>query len=280
VREVVELTRPRWRDEAQMRALAIDVSLELGDIPPVAGEAAALREVTMNLLFNAIDALKQGGAIRISTWAADDWVYCAVADNGAGMSEEVRRHAFEPFFTTKGPQGTGLGLSVSHGIVQRHRGELSLKPNEGGGTVVTMRLPQAAPDALGIEEAATPAGPPLRVLVIDDEVTVREALADTLADEGHTVIQAASGREGLARLAAGAAVDIVVTDLGMPEMTGWDVARTVRTQHPGLPVGLVTGWAVALEMSDEERRGVDFVIAKPYTIEALRAALAGIQPRA
>jgi signal transduction histidine kinase/HAMP domain-containing protein len=279
VREVVELTRPRWRDEAQMRALAIDVSLELGDVPRVAGEASALREVTMNLLFNAIDALKQGGAIRISSWAADNWVYCAVADNGVGMTDDVRRRAFEPFFTTKGPQGTGLGLSVAHTIVQRYGGELSLRPNDGGGTVVTLRLPQAAPGTLGAEAIETPAGPPLRVLVIDDEVTVREALADSLTEEGHTVVQAGSGREGLARLADGAAVDVVVTDLGMPEMTGWDVARAVRSRYPGLPVGLVTGWAVALELSNEERRGVDFVIAKPYTLEGLRAALRDIRRR-
>ena len=125
----------------------------------------------------------------------------------------------------------------------------------------------------------TPPGPGLRILVIDDETSVREALADTLVDEGHTVLQARSGREGLARLAGGAAVDVVVTDLGMPDMTGWEVARAVRARHPGLPVGLVTGWAVALEMNDAERREVDFVLAKPYTIETLRAALDGLEPR-
>jgi len=279
VREVVELTRPRWRDEAQMHAIALDVSLELGDIPRVAGEAPALREVIMNLLFNAIDAMPESGTIRIATWAADDWAYCSITDTGGGMSEDVRRRAFEPFFTTKGPKGTGLGLSVSHGIVQRHGGELSLRDNEPAGTVVTIRLPQSVSSAVGAPPAPTPLGPPLRVLVIDDEVTVREALADTLADEGHTVIQAASGKEGLARLSGGARVDVVITDLGMPDMTGWDVARGVRTQFPGLPVGLVTGWAVALQMSDEERRAVDFVIAKPYTVDALRLALAPLAPR-
>src|SRR5438874_315779 len=124
VREVVELTRPRWRDEAQMHAIALDVTLELGDIPRVAGEAPALREVIMNLLFNAIDAIRESGTIRIATWGADDWAYCSITDSGVGMSEDVRRRAFEPFFTTKGPKGTGLGLSVSHGIVQRHGGEL------------------------------------------------------------------------------------------------------------------------------------------------------------
>jgi signal transduction histidine kinase len=280
VREVVELTRPRWRDEAQVRSLAIDVRLELGDVPRVAGEPAALREVAMNLIFNAIDALRQGGTIRVATWVADDWVYCAVADTGVGMSEEVRRRAFEPFFTTKGPQGTGLGLSVARGIVQRHQGELSVRPNDGGGTVVTMRLPRMTPAAAEPPLVPAPAGPPLRLLVIDDEASVREALADSLAEEGHAVVQAASGREGLARLAEGVAVDAVLTDLGMPEMTGWDVARAVRTQRPGLPVGLVTGWAVALEMSEDERRGVDFIIAKPYTIEGRRAARAGIRPGA
>ena len=280
VREVVELTRPRWRDEAQMRALTIDVQLELGDIARVAGEAPALREVVMNLIFNAIDALPTGGTIRIATWSADTWVFCAVADNGVGMNDEVRRRAHEPFFTTKGPKGTGLGLSVAHSIVQRHRGELSLRPNEPRGTVVTLRLPQAAPGAAATEPASTPQGPPLRILIIDDELSVREALADSLAEDGHAVIQAASGPEGLARLADGITVDVVVTDLGMPEMTGWDVARAVRTRYPGLPVGLVTGWAVALEISDEERRGVDFLIAKPYSMEALRAAFTTIQPRA
>ncbi|PYM27386.1 MAG: hypothetical protein DMD78_02160 [Candidatus Rokuibacteriota bacterium] len=277
VREVVELTRPRWRDEAQMHALALDVALELGEIPRVAGEAPALREVIMNLLFNAIDAMRESGRIRIATWAADHWAYCSVTDTGVGMSDEVRRRAFEPFFTTKGPQGTGLGLSVAHGIVQRHGGELSLRANDGRGTVVTMRLPQALAAAASAP-VETPAGPPLRVLVIDDEAAVRDALADTLADDGHSVIQAATGKDGLARLAEGARVDVVITDLGMPDMTGWDVARAVRAQRPGLVIGLVTGWAVALEMNDDERRAVDFVIAKPYTVEALRTALARVTP--
>ena len=279
VREVVELTRSRWRDEAQMRSLTIDVDVELGDIARVAGEAPALREVVMNLIFNAIDALPQGGRISIKTWSGGDWVFCAVADDGVGMDDEVRRRALEPFFTTKGPQGTGLGLSVANSVVQRHGGELSLRPNDGRGTVVTLRLPRAAGGAAAVEPAPTPAGPTLRILVVDDEQVVRETLADSLAEDGHTVVMAVSGPEGLARLADGVKVDVVVTDLGMPEMTGWDVARAIRTRYPGLPVGLITGWAVALDISDEERRAVDFIIAKPYTTEALRAVLAGIQPR-
>ena len=279
VREVVELTRPRWRDEAQRRSLTIDVSTELGQIARVAGEAPALREVVMNLLFNAIDALPDGGHIVVRTWSADAWVFCAVADDGVGMDDEIRRRALEAFFTTKGPQATGLGLSVAHSIVQRHGGELSLRPNEGKGTVITLRLPQVAPEAVVAESAPSSAGRALRILVIDDEQPVRDALADSLAEDGHTVIAAASGPEGLARLADGVKVDVVMTDLGMPEMTGWDVARAVRTRHPGLPIGLITGWAVALELSDEERHAVDFVIAKPYTTDALRSALSALPAR-
>jgi CheY-like chemotaxis protein len=129
------------------------------------------------------------------------------------------------------------------------------------------------------ESAPSSAGRALRILVIDDEQPVRDALADSLAEDGHTVIAAASGPEGLARLADGVKVDVVMTDLGMPEMTGWDVARAVRTRHPGLPIGLITGWAVALELSDEERHAVDFVIAKPYTTDALRSALSALPTR-
>jgi signal transduction histidine kinase len=280
VHEVVELTRPRWRDEAQMRRVTIEVPLDLRASARVAGEAPALREVVMNLIFNSIDALPSGGTIGISTWDADSWTYCAVADTGVGMDEETRRRALEAFFTTKGPQATGLGLSVAHSVVQRHGGELSLRRNDGNGTVVTLRLPQAAQAAVPVEPEPTAEGTPLYILVIDDEQAVREALIDSFAIDGHTVVAAASGAEGLARLAGGGRFDVVVTDLGMPEMTGWDVARAIRTRHPGLPVGLITGWAVALEINDEERRGVDFIIAKPYTIEALRSALVGIQPRA
>ena len=279
VREVAELTRPRWRDEAQIRSAVLDVVLELGEVPRVNGDASALREVVMNLLFNAIDAMQQSGTIRITTWGADDWAHCSVADTGVGMSDEVRAHAIEPFFTTKGPRGTGLGLSVSHSVMQRHGGELSLRPNDGGGTVVTLRLPRAvALEPAKVEPA--PLGAPLRILLVDDEPTVREALADTLVEDGHAVVQAPSGPEALARLGEGTPVDLVFTDLGMPEMTGWDVARAIRQRWPGLPVVLVTGWAVALEMSDEEKRGVDFVLAKPYTVETLRSALAAVRPAA
>jgi GAF domain-containing protein/CheY-like chemotaxis protein/anti-sigma regulatory factor (Ser/Thr protein kinase) len=279
-REALELTRPLWQDQAQARGVSILPVLELGEIPPALGDPVALREVVTNLIVNALDAEPEGGRITVKTWAADNAVYCAVADTGIGMSPEVRRRAVEPFFTTKGVQATGLGLSVAHGIVQRHGGAMTIESAEGTGTTVTLRLcPAQAAAEIGRAEV-TPAVPrsPMRVLVVEDEAEVRRALADALGVLGHSVVQVAGGREALARLEAGEAVDLVLTDLGMPEMNGWQVARVIRARWPGLPVGIVTGWADTMEGTPEDRRNVEFVIGKPVRLETLREALGRIRP--
>lgn len=280
VREVIELTRPRWQDQAQVHGVTIALVSRLGEVPPVAGEAPPLREVIMNILLNAADALPAGGTITVTTHAGDGHVVCEVADTGVGMTDDVRRRALEPFFTTKGPQNTGLGLSVAHGIVQRHGGELSIGSAPGRGTVVTVRLPEAGPDAVAQDAPRPPeAAAALRILLIDDEPRVRAALAEALAELGHAVVQTAGGREGLERLESGEGVDLVITDLGMPDMNGWDVVRLVRARWPDLPVGLVTGWAAGRELGPEDLARVAFVISKPYTLETLAAALAPVRPR-
>lgn len=143
--EVLGLTRPHWQDEAQLRGIHIQASLEPGQIPAITGDPASLREVFMSLLLNAIDALPKGGQITVRTWASKQGVHGSVTDTGEGMSEKVRRRALEPFFTTKGPKSTGLGLSVTYGIIQRHGGDLAIESAEGRGTTVTFRLPLAPP---------------------------------------------------------------------------------------------------------------------------------------
>ena len=280
VSEVIELTRPRWQDQAQLQGIAVDVVARLGEIPRVAGEDASLREVVMNLLLNAVDALPRGGTITITTGMSDGRVACSVADDGVGMSDEVRHRALEPFFTTKGPHNTGLGLSVAHGIVQRHRGELEIRSAAREGTVVALRLPPAETPAAE-DEAPLVTAPPssLTILLIDDEARVRLALADALVALGHTVLQAPGGRDGLEQLERGERVDVVITDLGMPGMNGWEVARAVKARWPDLPIGLVTGWPMGGELTPEEVGRVDFVIAKPYTLEGLHATLAALRPR-
>ena len=228
VREVVELSRPRWRDEAQIRSVALDVVLDLGEVPPVTGDASALREVVMNLLFNAIDAMQQSGTIRVTTWAVDDWVHCSVTDTGVGMTDEVRSRAIEPFFTTKGPRGTGLGLSVSHSVMQRHGGELSLRPNEGGGTVVTLRLPRRSPPTPATAEPTPTRRRPCASRGRRRADRARGARRHAGRGRPHGAPGAQRPR-GPGPTGRGRQVDVVITDLGMPEMTGWDVARAVRS---------------------------------------------------
>lgn len=279
VREVAELMRPQWQDEAQRRGSPIEIRLELGDVPPAAAEAGPLREVLMNLMLNAIEALQHGGVITVSTSAADGRVRCAVTDNGTGMSEDVRRRALEPFFTTKGPQSTGLGLSVAYGTIQRHGGTLTIDSVEGQGTTVAISIPLAVEkDTTQAGAGAEPATSVLRILVIDDQPEVRETLVDMLAADGHRVLQADGGRQALDLLASGQRIDVVLTDLGMREMRGSDVAREVRARFPLLPVGLVTGWAEE-EVTAEERQHSDFVLHKPFDQAKIRQVLSRITPR-
>ena len=282
VQEVVELTRPRWQDEAQLRGSRIEIAVEAGVIGAAAGEPAPLREVLMNLLLNAADSITQAGKITLKTWTRDDRVYCSVADTGGGMPEEVRRRALEPFFTTKGPKATGLGLSVAYGTVQRYGGTLTVESTEGQGTTVEVSLPTASAAA---SIAGTPTGPrsapvvPLRILVIDDELQVRATLAEMLEEQGHSVTQAPGGREGLSYLDANPQlVDVVVSDLGMPDMNGWDVAKAIQARWPQLPVGLITGWGET-EITREERSRVNFVITKPFDKAVLRETMSDIRPR-
>jgi signal transduction histidine kinase/CheY-like chemotaxis protein len=274
--EVLDLTRPRWHNEALLRQIRIDTVLDLGNIRPVAGEYAPLREVLMNLMLNAIDAMPNGGALGVKTWADSAGVHCDVSDAGEGMSDEVRQRALDPFFTTKGPKSTGLGLSVTYGIIQRHNGKLEIDSTPGRGTTVHVTLPAVdAAVPAPIQPVTVPASTAqLRVLLVDDEPEVRSALADLLGTSGHTAFQAAGGKEALAWLDAGQPVDLVLTDLGMPGMTGADVARAVRARWPQLRVGLMTGWDESEGLVSETSVIVDFVIAKPFKLQALLSAYA------
>jgi signal transduction histidine kinase len=282
VPEVVELTRPRWQDEAQLRGSRIEVVVEPGVIGAAVGEPAPLREVLMNLLLNAADSIRQTGRITLKTWTHEDRVHCSVSDTGAGMPDEIRRRALEPFFTTKGPKATGLGLSVAYGTVQRYGGTLTVESVEGQGTTVEVSLPSASATARVARKSAAPgaAAPlPLRILVIDDELQVRSTLAEMLEEQGHSVTQAPGGRAGLSYLESNPElVDVVISDLGMPDMTGWDVARAIQSRWPRLPVGLITGWGET-EITGEERARVNFVITKPFDKALLSQTMSDIRPR-
>jgi len=274
VSDAIEFTRPRWQNELEARGLRVEVRFDASPIPRIAVDPASIREVLVNLILNAVDAMPDGGRIGISTRTADDRVVGAISDTGVGMAPEVHRRALEPFFTTKGVKSTGLGLSLSYGSIQRHGGELVIDSTEGQGTTVTFTLP-VAPAGAGTAAVPTVAAPirPRRIVLIDDDQEVCHVIAEMLEEDGHQVIEAASGAEGLARLAETPGVDLVLTDLGMPGMTGWDVARAIKTMHPSLLVGLVTGWGAEPQARPEERAAVDFILPKPVTQVALRETM-------
>jgi len=273
VLDVLGLTRGHWQDGARARGVTIDVDQRLAGATTVEGDALALREAVTNIVLNAIDAMPNGGRLSVQTRVDGSRVTLAVTDTGTGMSENVRLKAHEPFFTTKGVKATGLGLSVAYGIVRSHGGELTLDSREGRGTTVTLTLPRAVSHPTA-PAPATPRDGALRVLLVDDENEVREALAEMLASHGHTVVTAAGADEAFERFEGEANLDLVLTDLVMPGRTGWDVAAHVKARRPLVPVGLITGWGDTADVDEARRAMVDFVVEKPVTIEALLEAVA------
>ena len=274
VRESLEITKSRWKDDAHLSGTHIEVQTELGDIPSVLGDASEIREVLTNLIVNAVDAMPQGGLLRLATCKPPEnrRVELTVADTGIGMTDEVRAQIFDPFFTTKGPGGSGLGLSVSYGILKRHHGTISVQTVLGAGTTFTVTLPAAEGKPNTEPEASATMPEPLRILVIDDEEGLRVSLYTALHREGHFVAVAASGEEGL-RLFGISKFDVVITDLGMPGMSGWQVAQAVKRLRPRTPVVLITGWGATLSEADRQRPEVDTILAKPVTAKAILQAL-------
>ena len=268
IQEALEVTRTRWENQAQAQGTRIQVTFAPGRVAKVPGRSSEVREVVANLVLNAVDALPEGGSIRILTAEERDRVVVSVTDTGIGMREEVRRRAFEPFFTTPGVKSTGLGLAVAYGTIRRHGGELAIESTEGRGTTVTFALP------LGAEARAAAAAPVVdlrgTVLIVDDEAAVRELVADVLTSKGHSVTAASGGREGVARFAAGR-YDVVLTDLGMPDMTGWEVARAIKGSDAAMPVILITGWGDVVE--PPAGTVVDGIITKPFDVSRLTSAV-------
>jgi PAS domain S-box-containing protein len=279
VHEVVDVTRSRWKDEAEARDIKYDVIVDTPPTPAVAGDPSELREALTNIIFNALDAMPEGGRITLATGVDAGGVFCAVSDTGVGMSEDVKRRIFDPFFTTKGERGTGLGLSVVYGIVTRHGGELDVTSEPGRGSTFTIRVPLADDLGPGPAAAAAPAAaPPLHALVVDDESDVADVLADLLARDGHTVVVCTDGEEALARVRQ-ESFDLVITDLGMPKLSGWEVARTVKQRRPGTPVAMITGWGDRIDPGEALLRGVEFIVSKPFKRDDLREMVAAAAMR-
>ena len=288
VQQVIDLTRARWSDQPQRRGIMIELKAELAtDLPNIRGVDHEIRDALTNLIFNAVDAMPRGGVIDVRTSvlnsdAAQPRVQLEVTDSGIGMDEETRRRCLEPFFTTKGERGTGLGLAMVYGMAQRHRATLEIDTQPGSGTTMRILFPigvGAAADSARTPTLQLP-GRPLRILIVDDDAALTESLRSTLQDEGHQVLAAAGGQEGIVAFhSARASVepfDVVITDLGMPYVDGRQVVAAVRATAPHTPIILLTGWGKGLDAEGEPPPKVDRVLGKPPRLRELRIALAEV----
>src|SRR6266404_3579657 len=289
--QVINLTRARWSDLPQQRGVVIQLRTELTeDLTQIMGAEVELRDALTNLIFNAVDAMPDGGTLTLRTRlltsgsrGAEDvtrYVQLEVADTGIGMDEETRRRCVEPFYTTKGERGTGLGLAMVYGMVQRHSADLDIDSAVGRGT--TVRLSFAAADALAVPLAAgtllQPIVRQLRILLVDDDPMLIKSLRDILEQDGHVVTVAEGGQQGIeafaAALAHGTPFSIVITDLGMPYVDGRKVAASIKAASARTPVIMLTGWGKRLLAENDIPAHVDRVLSKPPRLGELRAALA------
>lgn len=283
VRHTLELVRHKWEDLTRTRGTPIEVEMRTEAVGEIAGCPTELREVLTNLIFNAVDAMPAGGTLAVRAWSTATHVFLSVRDTGVGISPAVRQRLFEPFFTTKGERGNGLGLSVVFGIVRRHQGEITVDSQPGRGSTFTVRLP-LAPEQAETKEPSPPepsaasSSAGMRVLVIEDDAKVRDFLGKGLALLGHRPRLTAEGEEGLAAMDA-EHFDVVLTDLGLPGISGEEIARRISLRPSPPAVIVLTGWADRICAENWKMAGVASVLGKPVALDALADTLASVCPQ-
>lgn len=273
VGDAVETTKPRWKDECQRQEILIDLRCDYGEISPILGNSGELVEAVSNLILNSIDALPRGGVIEIRTFMVDQQAVVTVEDNGVGISAEAIDRIFYPFFTTKGKQGTGMGLAVVYGIVTRHKGEIDVVSKPGQGTTCKLSFP-ATREIKSDKAAVAPVVKEInaRILVIDDDENIRDIVFDMLEYLGHTIELAATGEEGVEKFKA-REFDLVITDLGMPGISGWEVTRICKSLNPAIPVIMVSGWGNQINDEMVLTSGLDGIMAKPFEMNKINTMI-------
>ena len=268
IEHTLEFTKVRWKDEAGAKGIKINIQKELSLIFPIEGNGSELREVFINIMNNALDAMPKGGQISIKTFVENSHVVVLVKDSGIGIPKDIKDKIFDPFFTTKGVQSTGLGMSASYGIINRHRGTITVDSVEGQGTTFSIKFPR--PEKV-IKEKKKPIANEQNgtsILVVEDEEGVRTILKDILEDGGYKVEVAPNGKKGI-KLFQEKKFNLVFTDLGMPGMSGWQVAEEIKKMNGKTKVALVTGWEVDLNNNELKKCGVDLVINKPFQMNQI-----------
>lgn len=268
ITEAIDLSRPKWMTQCQAKGIHVELKTELQNVPKITASAAELREIIINLIFNAVDAMPQGGSIILRTRTEGENVVLETQDTGTGMTAETRRRCLEPFYTTKGERGTGLGLAIIYGIVQRHHGTIRIHSELNHGTCISIFLPRAseAPPSESTQLDA-PKVAPLRILLVDDDPSVCSVIRRFLETDDHAVEVALNGCEALEKFSGGQ-FDVVITDRVMPKMSGEQLATAIHEISPTARIVLLTGFEPGRKPA-----GIDCSISKPVTIDALRTAL-------
>ena len=280
VKHVIAQTKPRWKNEMLATGVHVEIELDLRPIPPVEGNPSEIGTTLTNLIFNAIDAMPEGGMVTFRTRSEGDHVVIEVTDTGDGMSEEVRKRCLEPFYSTKGTHGTGMGLATTFGVVDRHGGVIEAGSRPGKGSTFAIRLP-ASGKTFVEEKVIPPSAMPadalhsLHILVVDDEPNVRLVLSELLEIAGHTFETAGDGQEAWAKFSQ-VEFDIVLSDIGMPRMTGAELASRVKSESPATPVILLTGYTDIGRDAVATSVEADLVLMKPVDRQRLLEAIAQV----
>jgi signal transduction histidine kinase len=271
--QAVSLTSPKWKGKSRADGVQIQVETDLRAEALVAGNASELREVLTNLIFNAVDAMPNGGSIKVRTTTHDATATISVEDSGTGMSDEDLSRCLEPFFTTKGERGTGLGLAVVYGIIQRHGGSIDVESELGRGTKFTISLPvTASVSEMNVDVVEAAVAQSLRILVADDQDVICELIAEYLRADGHEVEVAFDGSAALEKFGKGS-FDLVVTDQSMPGMSGEQLAKAIHEVAAGTPVVLLTGFGDEMQARGTLPEGITLIVGKPISAAELRRAV-------
>ena len=269
--EAIDFTTPRWKSMAQAQGIDYQIDREgMKEIPETLCSPTELRGVFINIINNAMDAMPDGGSLTFCTSSNENTIFISISDTGTGMSQEVKERVFDPFFTTRRLLGIGLGMSVSYGVIKRHDGEIVLDSEEGKGTTFNLRIPikkDASQKTIPHEPSHNVAKKNLHILVIDDNEDVRVIVGNILTDAGHTVKTIDNGMEAI-ELAGKEDFDLVLCDLLMPEVHGYDVVKAFNESDKTQKIGIITGWDDKLKLYDEELK-VDFILKKPFKQEEL-----------
>jgi len=276
VEDAVQLAKPKWHNSTRAAGQDIRLSIQFERVNPLPCNVSEMREALFHLILNAVDAMPNGGTLSIALRNAEGGIQVSVGDTGIGMTEEVRTRCLDPFFSTKGETGTGLGLSMVHGIVRRHAGEISIASQPGEGSTFSIFLPQSNAAA----QAARPVqslilSRPLRILLAEDDERLRQLIALQMESMGHFVESASDGREALQKFHE-APFDLILTDLSMPQLNGIALVEAARQIIAEIPVIMLTGFGAMLLPDGERPPGVDILLSKPITRDNLAAAIAQV----